>query len=666
MKQLSFTQRLLPLGLFFCTFSGQAQENPLLARIDTVAILLLPEVQVQALAVSMPISQVVSYSGSDLRKHFPGQTLSEVLDALVSVDLRQRGGSGVQTDLSIRGSTFDQVLIVVDGVPYSDPQTGHHTFNLPLPLGAVERVEILSNGGSYRFGPFAYAGVIHITTRGDGGGYVVAGAGQYGYNQVGAGLGFTRKIKNSAPIIGRIDTEYKKADGHAYNTDFDQVNLWGKARTLIANQPLYLEGGWSRKRFGAQSFYSNRYPEQYEAVHAYSLQAQYKISFATVRAYARQHLDQFELFREEPDYYTRVEGNRFLRLRDSLYAPAWYKGHNFHRNRTVGAELTGEHGLLSSSNHRLRLFWGLDARADEIHSNALGIPQTDTLYFPRTMAPLWKYDQRTNAGIFSHLDGQWGRFSYRGALRGNYSPRFGIHWMPAFELSFAPNSAHTLGSTLSRNMRFPTFTDLYYSLGGATGSQSLQPELSTSAELSHRWKSSTWHWQSALFWRRGEKVIDWLAYPDGTLLASNLTTQTHAGAESYFRRNLPQKYLSTLQIGASYMAHTGDVPTDATSIYAQDYLKYRTTVQAQGQPLEGFSYTLRYQLGQRRGTYKDAANQNIAYTPQHQLDVRLAQKLGPSMVLHLDVLNALNAPLADRGGIPLPGRWIRGGMTLTW
>ena len=76
----------------------------------------------------------------------PVQTVQELLNNLPGLDVRQRGGSGVQADISMRGGTFDQVLILLNGVAISDPQTGHHTLNLPIDLNMVERVEILQGG----------------------------------------------------------------------------------------------------------------------------------------------------------------------------------------------------------------------------------------------------------------------------------------------------------------------------------------------------------------------------------------------------------------------------------------------------------------------------------------------------------------------------------------
>ena len=61
----------------------------------------------------------------------PVKSTAELLAYVAGADFRQRGPNGTQADISIDGSTFDQVLVLVNGVKMSDPQTGHHMMNLP-------------------------------------------------------------------------------------------------------------------------------------------------------------------------------------------------------------------------------------------------------------------------------------------------------------------------------------------------------------------------------------------------------------------------------------------------------------------------------------------------------------------------------------------------------
>ena len=94
----------------------------------------------------------------------PAQNLNDLLRYVAGVDIRQRGPFGAQADISIRGGTFDQTLILLNGVNITDPQTGHHNLNLPIDIESIERIEILQGPAAKSFGPNAFNGAINIIT----------------------------------------------------------------------------------------------------------------------------------------------------------------------------------------------------------------------------------------------------------------------------------------------------------------------------------------------------------------------------------------------------------------------------------------------------------------------------------------------------------------------
>ena len=71
----------------------------------------------------------------------PVQSIEDLLEYAMNVDIRQRGRQGVQSDISIRGGSFEQVLIMLNGIKLNDPQTGHHNLNLPISLEQIEKIE---------------------------------------------------------------------------------------------------------------------------------------------------------------------------------------------------------------------------------------------------------------------------------------------------------------------------------------------------------------------------------------------------------------------------------------------------------------------------------------------------------------------------------------------
>ncbi|PIY18327.1 MAG: hypothetical protein COZ15_00490, partial [Elusimicrobia bacterium CG_4_10_14_3_um_filter_49_12_50_7] len=95
----------------------------------------------------------------------PARSIAELLTHSASLDLRERGAFGVQSDISMRGATFEQVLILVDGVRMNDSQTAHHNMDLPVSLSDIEKIEVIRGHASSVYGPDAFGGVVNIITK---------------------------------------------------------------------------------------------------------------------------------------------------------------------------------------------------------------------------------------------------------------------------------------------------------------------------------------------------------------------------------------------------------------------------------------------------------------------------------------------------------------------
>ena len=102
----------------------------------------LDEVEVtgqRAPVVHSQMARVVSVITRSEVEQAPAFCISDLLKNVPQVDIRQRGPLGAQADVSIQGGSFDQTLILLNGVNLSDPQTGHHNLNLPLELSSIDR-----------------------------------------------------------------------------------------------------------------------------------------------------------------------------------------------------------------------------------------------------------------------------------------------------------------------------------------------------------------------------------------------------------------------------------------------------------------------------------------------------------------------------------------------
>jgi len=607
--------------------------------------------------------------------NLPLQNASDALERrFASVDIRSRSLNDVQSDISIRGSTFDQVLILVNGIPYSDPQTGHHSMNLPVPMEAISSIQVLPSGGSYRYGPFAFAGVVNLTTHpaGSKNGYAHAGLGQFGYQRGAAGLYLGQVAGTSL----RMDMDYKAADGAFVNTDFSQMQTYVRTLTPLSGNH-FLDGhfGMVTKRFGAQNFYSFNFPEQYEAIAGYTMALQLRGYPWNAQVYGRQHQDHFELFREEQGYYQRFENGQFMRTTDSTWAPSWYTEHNNHRTRTLGGEVT-----YSLKPHEgVTMLLGADARRDEIVSNALGNPLLVQIPAPDNRSFYTKGDARQNAGLFLSLKGPevYKAFRARADMRLNYNDRYGLTYLPNAEFSYR----HTPMSlrfdkyffSINRSFRLPTFTDLYYTLGGAQGSANLQPEYAWNTELGTTlWRSPItvrpgWPHQGSLilYQRQGTNLIDWIYRTvDGNqvLQADNITQVTLQGYEL----TATWSWVDVLTCSARFQGARHQASAiDGQSIYALDYLANRQQLEVETLPYKGFTSGLILMRQDRSGQYSLPSGELTAYQPFTTLDAKMSYD-HDGMTVYLEAMNLLNATVIDRGNVPLPGRWIKAGVHFHW
>ena len=126
----------------------------------------LKEIEVNAEKANLHpgLSRVVTVIDQQEIQKMPVKSIDELLDNVAGIDVRQRGVNGVQADISIRGGSFDQILILLNGINITDSQTGHYNLDIPLELSDVSRIEILQGSAARVLGPNAFSGVINIVT----------------------------------------------------------------------------------------------------------------------------------------------------------------------------------------------------------------------------------------------------------------------------------------------------------------------------------------------------------------------------------------------------------------------------------------------------------------------------------------------------------------------
>jgi iron complex outermembrane receptor protein len=107
---------------------------------------------------------IIIIKGDQFTKQ-PIHSVDELLRYLPGVEVQTRGAYGAQADIVLRGGTFQQVLVILDGVRLNDPNSGHFASYIPIAPEEIDRIEILKGASSSIYGSEAVGGVIHIITK---------------------------------------------------------------------------------------------------------------------------------------------------------------------------------------------------------------------------------------------------------------------------------------------------------------------------------------------------------------------------------------------------------------------------------------------------------------------------------------------------------------------
>ena len=268
--------RLVRIGVLSVATLGTV--TPVMAETRSMAnqetegdTLTLDEVQVTgtlAPLTQLQSARIVSVLSRDDIQAAGVQSTNDLLKLASGVDVRQRGGFGIQTDISIDGGTFDQITLLLNGANISNPHTGHLAMDLPVSLDDIERIEILSGAASRVYGGSAFGGCINIVTRRDQQNNVSAGAqgGMYGTFQADGRLALTYgKVSN------RVSGGGGRSNGGTTNDDWRRGQLYYQGDYRNSQFDLSWQFGLSKKANGANTFYSAAYPDQYERNEHYQM-----------------------------------------------------------------------------------------------------------------------------------------------------------------------------------------------------------------------------------------------------------------------------------------------------------------------------------------------------------------------------------------------------------
>jgi iron complex outermembrane receptor protein len=646
-------KRTIVIGCLLVAYLKFANPVAFASSIDTTSV--VKDLQLESIDVSadqLPetfsnLSRVVVTITQKEIERAAVTSLNELLEYASNIDIRQRGADGVQADISIRGSTFDQVLILLNGVNITDPQTGHHNLNLPLDLSAIERIEIVKGPGSWKFGPGAFGGAINFITKKSETPFIQVGieGGENLFHQENLSGGFrTGKLNHF------ISAKYSSSDGYTSNTDFNLANLFYQGSIATNITELSLQAGYTDKKFGANSFYSPKYPEQFEAT---------QTLFTSIGAKTMSGK-----FHIEPKIYFRRNNDKFLLFRSN---PALYS--NYHTTDVWGSNLLVSYFHNSKSVTSV----GFDTRTETIWSNRLGELSERKVFSPVNDTILLNYfHSRSNFSSFIGQKWYFSDFILNVGLNFTRNTDQNFKWFiyPGIDLSYNLSANSSLLASVNKTMRMPTFTDLYYSGPVNKGNPFLLPEEAVGYEFGYQFKGQYLNVSASAFYSEGKNLIDWVKQDLNdvwhTVNHSQISTM---GAEFSMQASLDkilpnQKFLKRLKIDYTYL-HQDKPETNLISNYSLSYLKQRVDINFSHAIIRNFSVDWHFSYQDRNGQYEkfaDKVSQGLAeYDPFFLCDMKISYQNAGWSVYGM-VNNLFNHTYFDIGNIAQPGRWIKIGV----
>ena len=538
----------------------------------------------------------------------PAKSIDELLQQYTGVDIRKRGGNGVLSDISIRGGSYDQVLILVNGVRMNDSQTGHNSFNIPIDLSNVEQIEIVKGPAARRFGNNAYAGVINIITKShkEKTVKITAEGGDFEAYSLGANINLGgEKFSQSL----QANTAY--STGYRYNTDYQIRNVFYQNQLDIKNGKVGIQAGFSEKKFGSNGFYGSS-ADQYEEIQASIVSMAY-----------RQKLGNWGL---NANAYWRRGQDMYLWKRQN---PAAYR--NMHIGNNVGGQLNASYDSKIGTTGL-----GVELRKEFLASNNLG------------------HRNRFLTQVF--FEHHFSFFSEKlqivpGISWANYD-KAGNFFYPGVDVGFNFNENNKIYANVAKVNRIPTFTELYYSNRENIGNADLKPESAISSEVGYRYQNPKITAKVSGFMRNSSDAIDWVRNTSAEKWAAkNVGDMNLKGVEVEFSHR-PVDWFS-YSAGYTFIDNKRETEGYALSKYALENLKHQLVGKVEARFLKYFSNQLIYRY-----------NQRLDFLSYHLLDYKISFKKNGLDIYGL-INNVTNTQYGEVALVPLPKRWFHVGISYT-
>lgn len=638
---MQFVNRFFFLTLiFFIVATANSQEkNSELSNV-TITASLLEQQQKETGRNIITVKGEIFYS-------LPVNSVDELLRYLPGVEVQQRGPQGSQSNIVLRGGTFQQVLVIVDGVKLNDPITGHFNSYIPIHPSEIDRIEILKGAVSAIYGSEAVGGVINIITKTFNGKFdatkklkatLIAGEN----NLLNAGAHY-QLVKNKSSFSAALNTNNAKGEQLRGTTGFFHLTTGGLAfsQQFNNNWRANIRAAADFRNFNAQNFYTT-FGSDTSSEKVNSFWSQLNINKKTKNGLLNIDLG-YKKLRDQFWFRPAAIPND---NRSNLYTAQVYYNWNINKKHSITP--------------------GIQFLQRKIESNDRG---------NHSIAHL---------GIYTILRQNFAEnFFLNESIRLDWDERYGAVLIPQINFAWSPSKL-TLRASAGKSIRDADFTERFNNYNktlvtsGTIGNPDLETEQSWNFEFGTDYQvSKNLQFRSTLFYRDHKDLIDFAPTPYSQMprkvnliptgnytLAKNVESVKTTGFEFDILYTKKLNQHANLNFMAGYTWLNSKNEDSIPSFYISSHAKHLFNFNA--------TYNCKSLFVSVGGLYKNRNERNavaigVKITPSYFL---LNSKLGYSLnkqrgKIFLQIDNLFNKSYSDLLGSRMPGRWISGGIEVT-
>lgn len=584
----------------------------------------------------------------------PVQSVNDLLKYAVGVDVRQRAPLGAQTDISIRGGTSEQITILLNGINICDPQTGHNAFDLPVDISDIERIEVLEGPAGRVFGTSSLLGAINVVTKmpKQTSADVHAEGGSFGYLSSGA-----RGNWLSGRWNNQLSGSYARSDGYSRSKD-GRLNA-GFEGSKLFYQGLYEDdalrvswhAGVRTKGWGSSTSYATpKWKADNQFEHTDKI-------YTAIQAETKQGTFHFH-----PSIYWNQSRDRY----EGYHGQPDLMKYNYNRSNACGVNLNSYFDWVGG-----RTAFGAEFRNEDLVSGNLGEPLHTPVHIHGTDRDYTLGLNRTNMSFHLEHNILLRQFTLSAgfiAVKNTWNEMpFKVY--PGMDMSYRLGNHWKVYASYNSSLRMPSFTELYYSVGGHKADKYLKPEELHAVEGGVKYLSRVVTASASVFHHHSRNMIDWIldtSVTDPVWESVNHTKVNTMGFETSLAVDLQQlwtnqQFLKSWRVAYTYLNEDKKAGEHIQSQYSLEYLRHKLTASLQLHLISYLDMGINYRFQDRVGSYTNLEGETKNYSPYGITDVRLSWN-HPRYTVYVEGNNLFDKTYVDYGLVPQPGLWINSGI----